>query len=460
MVRELDPNRCGRRRETFAGKGSRRSQSAFFTRTSTPSTSSSPRRSWAGSCPACRSSLSSEVCPAFREYLRASTTVVNAAITPVVSTYLGRVEAKLRSLGLQGRLCVMQSNGGVCTFETARRMPVQIIESGPAAGVTVAAYIGSLTGRRNVISLDIGGTTAKAGLIQDGAPRVTHEFEVGARAAGRLLHAKATGYPIQCGVVDLVEMGAGGGSIGWVDSGGALRVGPRSAGAEPGPACYGQGGTLPTLTDANLILGRLNPDFFLGGKMKLCRDAAVRAVNEHVAGPLSLTVTEAAFGMVEIANAQMIEALRLVSVQRGFDPREFALVAFGGAGPLHANAIAHELRIPEVIIPLSPGVSSALGLLLADIKHDFVRTYIKVLGLVDIDFVNHAFAEFEREGRALLEREGIGPENQRFLRELDMRLKGQSFELKVALDPGPISVSQLQRAAEAFHELHDAYLWT
>ena len=174
-----------------------------------------------------------------------------------------------------------------------------------------------------------------------------------------------------------------------------------------------------------------------------------------MAGPLGLTVTEAASGMVEVANAHMIEALRLVSVQRGFDPREFALVAFGGAGPLHANAIAQELRIPEVIIPLSPGVSSALGLLLADIKHDFVRTYIKDLSLVDLDLVDHAFAEFEREGRALLEREGIGPENQRFLRELDMRLKGQSFELKVALDPGPISVSQLQRAAEAFHELHE-----
>ena len=255
--------------------------------------------------------------------------------------------------------------------------------------------------------------------------------------------------------MDLVEIGAGGGSIGWVDSGGALRVGPRERRGRSGPGLLRPGRALPTLTDANLVLGRLNPDFFLGGKMRLCRDAAVRAVDEHLAGPLSLTLTEAAFGMVEIANAQMIEALRLISVQRGFDPREFALVAFGGAGPLHANAIAHELRIPEVIIPLSPGVSSALGLLLADIKHDFVRTYIKILGLVDLDLVNHAFEEFEREGRALLEREGIGAEDQWFLRELDMRLKGQSFELKVALDPGPIGVSQLQRAAEAFHELHE-----
>jgi N-methylhydantoinase A len=399
--------------------------------------------------------LSSEVCPAFREYLRASTTVVNAAIAPVVSTYLGRVEAKLRSRGLQGRLCVMQSHGGVCTFEVARRMPVRIIESGPAAGVTVAAYIGSLTGRRNVISLDIGGTTAKAGLIQDGTPRVTQEFEVGAKAAGRLLHAKATGYPIQSGVVDLVEVGAGGGSIGWVDPGGALRVGPQSAGAEPGPACYGRGGRHPTLTDANLILGRLNPDYFLGGKMRLSRDAADRAVNEHIAGPLNLAVTEAAFGMIEIANAHMIEALRLVSVQRGFDPREFALVAFGGAGALHANAIARELDIPEVIIPLSPGVSSALGLLLADIRHDFVRTYIRTSSRVDLDFVNRAFTAFEEEGRLLLTREGVPPDRQTFVRAIDMRMTGQSFELNVPVGSVPLHWEHVRSLESAFHELHE-----
>ena len=400
-------------------------------------------------------SVSSEVCPAFREYLRASTTVVNAAIAPVVSTYLGRVEAQLRGLGLQSRLCVMQSNGGVCTFEVAQQMPVRIIESGPAAGVTVAAYIGSLTGRRHVISLDIGGTTAKAGLIQDGAPKVTHEFEVGAKAAGRQLHAKATGYPIQSGVVDLVEVGAGGGSIGWVDSGGGLRVGPRSAGAEPGPACYGRGGRLPTLTDANLILGRLNPDFFLGGKMKLSRDAAVDAVNEHVARPLKLAVTEAAFGMVEIANAHMIEALRLVSVQRGLDPREFALVAFGGAGALHANAIARELDIPEVIIPLSPGVSSALGLLLADIQHDFARTYLKTLSRVDLDFVNRTFTAFEQEGRRLLTAEGVPQDRQTFVREIDMRLTGQSFELKIPVPGTALEREHVKALESQFHEFHE-----
>ena len=364
-----------------------------------------------GELPGLQLSLSSEVCPEFREYFRASTTVVNAAITPVVSTYLSRVEKKLAELGIRVPLAIMQSNGGIYTARIAREKPVHIVESGPAAGVIVAAHVGLLAGRPNVISLDIGGTTAKAGLIEDGVPKVTHEFEVGARAAGRRHNAKATGYPIRSGVIDLVEVGAGGGSSGWVDSGGALRVGPESAGADPGPACYGRGGRVPTLTDANLILGRINPDYFLGGRMKLSLGAAEKAVDEHLVRELRLSLTEAAMGMVEIANSNMMEALRLVSVQRGFDPREFALVAFGGAGPLHANAIARELAIPEVIIPLSPGVSSALGLLLADLRHDFVRTYIKPLSQVDLDFVNRAFAEFEASARELLDREDVPADN-------------------------------------------------
>jgi N-methylhydantoinase A len=400
-------------------------------------------------------SLSSEVCPEFREYFRASTTVVNAAITPVVSTYLSRVEKRLADLGIGVQLSIMQSNGGIFTSQVARTKPVHIVESGPAAGVIVAAHVGLLAGRRNVISLDIGGTTAKAGLIEDGVPTVTNEFEVGARAAGRRHNAKATGYPIRSGVVDLVEVGAGGGSIGWVDSGGALRVGPESAGAEPGPACYGRGGQVPTLTDANLILGRINPDYFLGGKMKLSLDAAAKAVEEHLARPLQLSLAEAASGMVEIANSNMIEALRLVSVQRGFDPREFSLVAFGGAGPLHANAIARELAIPEVIIPMSPGVSSALGLLLADIKHDFVRTYIKPFSQLDLDFVNRAFAEFEADARALLDREGVAADHQRFVRELDMRLRGQSFELKVPVPFWPLGHEHLKAQEADFHKLHE-----
>ena len=400
-------------------------------------------------------SLSSDVCPEFREYFRASTTVVNAAITPIISVYLNRMEEKLQMLGFRTQLCIMQSNGGIYTSEIARRKPVHVVESGPAAGVIVAAHIGSLTGCRNVISLDIGGTTAKAGLIQDGTPKISNEFEVGSKATGHLLHAKATGYPIKSGVIDLVEIGAGGGSIGWVDSGGALRVGPQSAGADPGPACYGWGGQLPTLTDANLVLGRINPDFFLGGKMALSREKAKEAIEKHVAGKLGLNVTEAAFGMIEIANSNMIEALRLISVQRGFDPREFVLVAFGGAGPVHANAIGHELNIPEVIAPLSPGVSSALGLLLADIKHDFVRTYIKRTSQADLEFVNQAFIEFERQGRDVLAREGISEERQSFSREVDMRYAGQSFELKIPAPAGKIDLEHLAFLEDAFHKSHE-----
>jgi N-methylhydantoinase A len=399
-------------------------------------------------------SVSADVCPEFREYFRASTTVVNAAIVPIVAGYLDRIESRLASWGFKAQLCVMQSNGGVYTSEIARRNPVHLIESGPAAGVTVAAYIGSLTGSQNVISLDIGGTTAKVGLILDGSPKFSTEFEVGSKAVGRSLHAKATGYPIKSSVIDLVEIGAGGGSIGWVDSGGALRVGPQSAGAEPGPACYAKGGTLPTLTDANLILGRLNPDFFLGGEMKLSIEKASQAV-EELASMLNLSVTEAAAGMVEIANANMIEALRLVSIQRGFDPREFALVAFGGAGPLHANALAGELSISEVVIPLSPGVSSALGLLVADLKHDFVRTYIKPIDRADLNFVESAFQEFERESRELLNRENIPSDRQSFSRELDLRYSGQSFELTIRLDPGPLEAEHLASLKHRFDKSHE-----
>jgi N-methylhydantoinase A len=387
--------------------------------------------------------------------MRASTALVNAAIAPVVSVYLDRMESTLERLGFSGRLCVMQSNGGIYTSEVAKKKPVHLVESGPAAGVMVAAYIGLSCGARDVISLDIGGTTAKSGLIRDGTPKVSSEFEVGSKATGRSLFTKATGYPIKSSVIDLVEIGAGGGSVGWVDSGGALRVGPKSAGAEPGPACYGRGGLHPTLTDANLVLGRINSDFFLGGRMKLSPRLAQEAVERELARRLNLTNAEAALGMIEIANSNMIEAIRLISVQRGFDPRDFALVAFGGAGPLHANAIAAELEIPRVIIPLSPGVSSALGLLVADIKHHFSRTYVRRIERADLAFVETAFADFERQGRDLLDREGIPEARQSFHREADFRYAGQSFELKIPVPAGSLEPKVLAGLEDAFHKAHE-----
>jgi N-methylhydantoinase A len=317
-------------------------------------------------------SLSSEVAPEFREYYRASTTVINAAIRPVVARYLDRIQDRLQHKGFAAELLLMQSGGGVFTFAEASRKPVFMVESGPAAGVISAAHLGDTLGHKEIISFDMGGTTAKVGLIQNGSPRITKEYEVDVAAGAG--SQRGGGYPIRTPVIDLVEIGAGGGSIAWVDSGGVLRVGPQSAGADPGPACYGQGGTEPTITDANLVLGRLQPDLFLAGRMRLDVNAARQAIKEKCAQPLGMDVVEAAYGIVEIANAAMVNALRLVSVQRGYDPREFVLVAFGGAGPVHANRLAAETEMPTLIVPMSPGTFSALGLLVTDLKHDFSMT--------------------------------------------------------------------------------------
>ena len=319
-------------------------------------------------------SLSSEVAPEFREYFRASTTVINAGIRPLVARYLERIEKRLRDEGLVAELLLMQSSGGVFSFAEASRKPVFMVESGPAAGVIAAAYLGNNLGYRDIIAFDMGGTTAKVGLIQNGVPKVTKDYEVGAAAKTGVGSNRGAGYPIRTPVIDLVEIGAGGGSIAWVDPGGILRVGPQSAGADPGPACYGKGGAEPTVTDANLVLGRLSPDLFLGGEIQLDVETAQRTIEQQCADPLGMDVVEAAHGIVEIANAAMVNALRLVSIQRGYDPREFALVAFGGAGPVHANRLAAETEMPTTIVPMSPGTTSALGLLVTDLKHDYSTT--------------------------------------------------------------------------------------
>jgi N-methylhydantoinase A len=282
-------------------------------------------------------SLSAEVCPEFREYFRASTTVINACVRPVLARYLKGIENRLRGRGIRAELLIMQSNGGVLTFKTGAEKPAYMVESGPAAGVIVANFIAGELGHRNVISFDMGGTTAKVGVILDGRPKVTKVYEVGVRALPGTGNARAGGYPIRTPVIDLVEIGAGGGSVGWVDAGGILRVGPHSAGADPGPICYGRGGTEPTITDANLVLGRLDPRFFLGGEMALDVEAAREGIHARCASALGMEVTACANGIVEIANAAMINALRIVTVQRGYDPRDLVMVAFGGAGPLHAG---------------------------------------------------------------------------------------------------------------------------
>lgn len=412
-------------------------------------------------------SLSSDLCPEMREYYRASTTVINALVVPIVARYIERIDERMRSLGIQQELHLMTSAGGMITSREASVAPVQLIESGPAAGVTAAAHLGLNAGFANVISFDMGGTTAKAGLIENGKPRVAAHFEVGAAA---MVADRAAGYPVRTPVIDLVEIGAGGGSIAWVDPGGALRVGPTSAGADPGPACYGNGQEMPTVTDANLVLGRLDSEYFLGGEMKLNTELAGAAV-DRIAAPLGMTRTQAAYGIVQIANANMSAAIQLVSVQRGFDPREFALVAFGGAGPLHANALAREAQIPTTLIPPSPGVASAWGLLVSDLRIDLVRPYLRPVAAVDsetdnanadstsqvaedIRLLTREFESLISDAQTRLTSEGISEADQQIDLSFDVRYVGQSFELNVPNQQWPIADAYPAKVAAWFHETH------
>ena len=400
-------------------------------------------------------SLSSEVAPEFREYFRASTTTINASIVPVVSRYLGNIQRRVRSLGMTGELLVMQSNGGVLTFEAAKDRPVFMVESGPAAGVLAASQLGSTLGHRDVISFDMGGTTAKAGLVENGNPRVTKDFEVGGTAGTTNHGARGAGYPIRTPVIDLVEIGAGGGSIAWIDSGGILRVGPNSAGADPGPVCYGLGGVQPTITDANLVLGRISAEYFLGGEMRLDVDGARRAIETHCADPLGIEVEAAALGIVEIANNAMVGALRRVSVQRGYDPRDYLLVAFGGAGPVHANRLADELEMPTVLVPMSPGTTSAMGLLVTDIRHDYSAAMITRVDRIDLNTAQSQMDRMRSEGTAALAREGVRAEQTEFLCQADMRYVGQSYELTIELPSSELSSETISDVVFQFHREHD-----
>jgi N-methylhydantoinase A len=391
-------------------------------------------------------SLSAEVAPEFREYLRASTTVINAVIRPVVERYLERIEGRLAARGIKAKLLVMQSSGGVFSSEAARSRPVFMVESGPAAGVIASAYLGETLGRPDILSFDMGGTTAKVGLIQGGQPSVTKDYNVGGHASAGVGGLSLSGYPVRTPVVDLVEIGAGGGSIAWVDSGGLLRVGPQSAGADPGPVCYRNGGAEPTVTDANVVLGRLNPSYFLGGEIGLDVEGASRAIEERCAAPLGLSLTEAANGIVEIANAAMVNALHLISVQRGYDPRDFVLVGFGGAGPVHANALMRDAEMPTLLIPRSPGIFSATGLLTTDLKRDAAVTVMRRLDALEPAEMGATFKRLEAAGREELEREGVGGEAIEFARKVDLRYVGQSYELTIAAGAG---------MADRFHVEHD-----
>jgi N-methylhydantoinase A len=396
--------------------------------------------------------LSSEVLPEIREFERTSTTAVCAYVGPILASYLERLEGAMRGQGLP-RLYVMGSNGGILEAAETVAMPAMAVESGPAAGVVAAALVARQTGHLDLLSFDMGGTTAKASLIRNGQYETTPEYEVGGGASGnRWMHG--TGHPIRVPVIDLAEVSAGGGSIAWVDRAGSLRVGPKSAGAEPGPVCYGRGGREPTVTDCNLLLGYLDKGSLLAGDLPIDHAAAEAAVAERLAKPLGVDARTAAAAVIDVVNHAMAEALKIVSVQRGHDPRAFVLAAFGGAGPLHAAALSEELGIGHVICPPIPGAFSALGLVGSDLKRDYVRTVYTTTATADAAAIEAVFAELERDGAGMLDRAGVAPERRRFERSIDARYERQSYELAVAVPGRVLDAAALQGVAEAFHDRH------
>jgi N-methylhydantoinase A len=401
-------------------------------------------------------SLSSVVLPEIREYERTLTTALNAALVPVMDDYLAGLVTGLRDAGVAAPLTLMASNGGTLSADAARERPVNTLLSGPAGGVQGAAFVAGNAGYDDLLTMDMGGTSCDVSLVSDGDPLVTTETEVG-------------DYPVGVPSVDVHTVGAGGGSMAWVDAGGALRVGPKSAGAEPGPVCYGRGGERPTTTDAHYLLGRIDPDAFVAD-LTVDRETVADALRTHVADELGLGVREAAQGVLDVANANMERALRVVSVERGHDPREFALVAFGGAGPLHAASLAESLDIPEVVIPPTAGVLSALGLLVSDLVTDDSTSRVRRWSEVDPDVLAETFTDFAERGQARLADES--PAEIRLEPSLDLRYVGQSYELSVPVpeaasrrrgavpeaaghsDPLSLDADDLAAVAERFHERH------
>ena len=397
-------------------------------------------------------SVSSEILPEIKEYPRTSTTVINAYVQPVVRAYITALDARLRGLGIDAPLQLMQSNGGLASATFAAAAPAHIIESGPAAGVVGGAALARRLNEPGIITFDMGGTTAKAGLVEHGEVLRTEAIEVGGgvMAGSRLL--VGAGYMLKLPAIDLAEVGAGGGSICRLDEGGAPKAGPRSVGADPGPVCYGRGGVSPTITDCNLALGYLDPGGLVGGTLKLDPDAAKAAIARDLAGPLGCSVEEAAFGMLRLASATMMRAIRAVSVERGRDPRGFALLAFGGNGPLFAAGIARELGIERVIVPPLPGVFSAFGLLVADTEHHASQSLRVRLDAADPARVATVLSALAKAGAEQLTRDGFTPDRQSFSRAAQVRYLGQSSEIVVPLPDGEVSPA---RIAALFGEQHE-----
>jgi N-methylhydantoinase A len=401
--------------------------------------------------PEIRVSLSSEVVAEIGEFQRTSTTLANVYVQERVSGYLQELQERLDRLGFAGSFFVMLSSGGIATRETAARFPVRLLESGPAAGALVAAHVGALAGYRDLLSFDMGGTTAKLCAVEDGRPLKAHEFEVDRVYRFR----RGSGLPIRIPVIDMIEIGAGGGSIARVDALGLLKVGPESAGAEPGPACYGRGGGEPTVTDADLVLGYLDPKYFLGGQMPLDAQAA-RSALSRVAEKLGLTIEKAAWGIHQIVNENMANAARAHLGERGKDPRRMPLYAFGGAGPVHGYRVAEILHLPVLISPFGAGVGSTFGLLVAPLAFDFVRSGYSRLDALDWSFANGVLGEMAREGRAILENSGLRPDEISYERTVEMRYVGQGHQVSVSLPAGALSAESVADITKRFEQAYSA----
>jgi N-methylhydantoinase A len=393
--------------------------------------------------------LSHEVSPTFREYERTSTTVVNAYVMSIVRAYLHGLATAMSERGYRGRFFVMQSSGGIATAEAMERYPVRMIESGPAAGALMAAAYGELTGHRDLIAFDMGGTTAKLALIENGRPATTTAFEL-----HRVNNAPGSGLPMNIQAIDLVEIGAGGGSIAQARLG-VIAVGPESASSTPGPVCYGRGGAEPTVTDADLVLGYINPEYFAGGAIKLQAGAAARAIEARVARPLGLSLEDAAWGIHTIVNTNMELATRVVSIERGRDPRDLTLVAFGGSGPVHVCRLAQALGIPRIVLPASAGVTAAIGLLAAEVKFDVARTHVRRLDSVDGASLDAMYDEMSDQATAVV-RESAVTSDVMVARSADARYVGQGYEVTVPIPSGRLDAAVLARVRTSFHEVYAA----
>ncbi|WP_440706465.1 hydantoinase/oxoprolinase family protein [Heyndrickxia oleronia] len=386
-----------------------------------------------------------EVTKEWREYERTNTTVLNAYVKPIATSYVNKLHDKLIEKQTDSNNYIMQSNGGTTTFEQAKELPINMVESGPVAGIYGAAVLGEIIGEKNIIAFDIGGTTAKCSLIEKGEVKVSTDYYI--ERDNR--HA---GFPIKTPVVDIVEIGNGGGSIAWIDDAGSLKVGPHSAGALPGPVAYGQGGIEPTTTDANLLTGRLSPKNF---DYEVDMEKVSEAIKATISNYFNISVEDGALGIIRIANSNMLNALKLISIRKGYNPREFTLVAFGGGGSMHAPALAKELGVKKVVVPLASPVFSAWGMLMTDLRHDYIQTQIKRLSEVDITSLNQTWDTLENQAYNQFEQEALQKESVLFTRFLDMRYLGQEHTVKVPVPNGNWDEKTLEEIIGRFHQLHE-----